>query len=94
MVKLYVNKAEAKINGYEEPPEVSLYKNMKLTFGYNFEGYKIIEYIDVISTSVVRRTGFKSEVITSLSDFWGEESKDFAKKWMLQRSQLKKNLKS
>lgn len=93
LVKSYVNKAEAKINGYEEPPEVSLYKNMKLTSGYNFEGYKIIEYIDVISTSVVRGTGFKSEVTASFSDFWGEESKDFAKKMDVAKKSAKEKLK-
>lgn len=74
----YIDKANSIANNYIEPLEVKLYKNFKLTSGYNYEGYNIIEYVDVISTSVVLGTGFKSEVNASISDFWGEESKDFA----------------
>lgn len=48
-----------------------------LTTGYNFEGYKIIQYKDIISGECVLGTGFLSELTASLSDFAGTQSAQF-----------------
>lgn len=46
-------------------------KNFKVTTGYNFEGYDIIDYKDVISREVVVGTGFLSELNAEISDIFG-----------------------
>lgn len=51
-----------------------------LTTGFNFEGYKILEYISVISAEVVIGTGFLSEFSASISDIFGIEDSAFSKK--------------
>lgn len=51
-----------------------------LTTGYDFSGYKIINYMGVISGEVVLGTGFLSEFSASLSDLFGDESTAFADK--------------
>lgn len=55
-------------------------KNFKVTTGYNFEGYKIVEYKKVVSGSVVLGTGFLSEFNAGVSDFLGAKSNKFADK--------------
>ena len=58
----------------------NLKKDYMVTTGYNFEGYRIVEYKKVISGSTVLGTGFLSEFSASISDFLGESSAAFAKK--------------
>lgn len=55
-------------------------KNLKLTTGFNFEGYKIIDYLKVISAETVLGTGFLSEFSASISDFFGTENESFSEK--------------
>ena len=50
------------------------------TTGYHFEGYRIKEYIKVISAEVVMGTGFLPEVSASFSDFFGNTSLSFEQK--------------
>ena len=47
---------------------------MLTTTGYNFEGYVIKEYLDVISTSVVLGTGIFSSFSASMADLTGTKS--------------------
>lgn len=47
---------------------------MLATTGYNFEGYVIKEYLDVISTSVVLGTGIFSSFSASMADLTGTRS--------------------
>ena len=51
-----------------------------MTTTHNFEGYKIIKYLDVISDGVVQGTGFLSELSADWNDFFGTESNTFAGK--------------
>ena len=44
------------------------------TSGFNFEGYKIVKYLNVTSGEVVLGTGFFSEIDASTSDFFGSSS--------------------
>lgn len=43
--------------------------DMLITTGYNFEGYVITQYIDVISASVVLGTGIFSSFGAAVADF-------------------------
>ena len=54
--------------------------NHKLTTGYNFDGYKIIKYISVISGNVVLGTGLFSEFFASIDDVLGTTSTPFENK--------------
>lgn len=55
-------------------------RNFKITTGYNFEGYNIIEYKGIVSGEVVLGTGFMSEFSASVSDLFGTQSNIFANK--------------
>lgn len=56
------------------------FDSIKVTTGYNFEGYKIVEYKNVISGECVLGTGFLSEFAASLSDLTGTNSGMFSEK--------------
>ena len=47
------------------------------TTGYNFEGYKIVKYINLVHGEIVLGTGFYSELSASISDLLGVSSKTF-----------------
>ena len=51
-----------------------------ITTGYNFEGYRILEYKGVVSGETVIGTGFLSELFASSSDLFGMESNSFSGK--------------
>ncbi|MBS5129885.1 MAG: YbjQ family protein [Lachnospiraceae bacterium] len=55
-------------------------RNFKNTTGYDFRGYKIVDYKGIVSGEVVLGTGFLSEFAASFSDALGIESGTFAKK--------------
>lgn len=55
-------------------------KLILLTTGFDFEGYKIIQYKDIISGECVLGTGFLSEFDASFSDLTGTKSKLFSSK--------------
>lgn len=52
-------------------------KEFMMTTGYNFEGYKIIKYINLVYGEIVLGTGFYSELSASISDLLGVSSKTF-----------------
>ncbi|MCQ4775234.1 heavy metal-binding domain-containing protein [Lacrimispora saccharolytica] len=58
----------------------NLKKDYMVTTGYNFEGYRIVEYKKVVSGSTVLGTGFLSELNASISDLFGAKSDTFADK--------------
>lgn len=45
-----------------------------LTTGYNFEGYNIVQYLNIVHGEVVLGTGFFSELSGSISDLFGTSS--------------------
>ena len=47
------------------------------TTGYQFEGYQIIEYLNVMSGEVVLGNGFFIEINAQISDFLGTNSELF-----------------
>lgn len=49
-----------------------------LTSGYNFEGYKIVKYINIVSGQTVIETGFINEFKANVSDTFGMESNTFS----------------
>ena len=51
-----------------------------LTTGFNFEGFKIVDYKQVISGETVLGTGFVSEFSASFSDFFGSSTNMFSNK--------------
>ena len=53
---------------------------MLLTTGYNFEGYDIVKYLDVLSASVVLGTGMFSSANASIADFLGTRSDSYERK--------------
>lgn len=54
------------------------YTNRKTTFmtttGYNFEGYAIKKYLNIVNGKIVLGTGFLSELSASVTDFLGTTS--------------------
>lgn len=57
-----------------------LEKAFKVTTGYDFEGYQIIDYKGIVSGDIVLGTGFISEFAASWSDAFGTTSNTFAGK--------------
>lgn len=89
---IYERTVKAQIDKYQTKPSeerqmdarLAALKNLAekqlLTTGYDFSGYKIVQYLGVISGEVVLGTGFVSEFSASFSDLFGEESGAFADK--------------
>ena len=50
---------------------------MKTTTGYNFEGYKIMDYIAIVSDEIAMGTGFLSELSVSINDVLGTSSETY-----------------
>lgn len=57
-----------------------LMREMKLTTGHSFEGYRIVEYLDVVSDGVMQGPGFLFDISTDWNDVFGIESNTFAQK--------------
>lgn len=55
-------------------------KKMLFTNSFNFEGYKITEYIKLVSGEVVLGSGFLSELSAQVNDFLGSNSTEFERK--------------
>lgn len=51
-----------------------------ITSGYNFEGYKITKYINIVSGQTVIGTGLISELKSNISDTFGSESNALSNK--------------
>ncbi len=77
----------------EKAKEYELKKNFKYTTGYTFDGFGIIEYMDIISSEVVLGTGIFSEVAAQIDDFLGETSSPLEKKLSEAKRAAKEKLK-
>lgn len=58
-------------------PKIEIHK---LTTGYNFEGYHITNYIELVSGEIVIGAGFLSDFKAGVADFFGRESKAYSDK--------------
>lgn len=82
----------AKLREQQRAALLEKMKGLKLTTGYNFEGYSIIDYIDVINSEVVLGTGFFSEVTAQIDDFLGVTSSPYENKIALAKNDAKEKL--
>lgn len=71
-----------------------LEKAFKVTTGYDFEGYQIIDYKGIVSGDIVLGTGFISEFVASWSDAFGTTSNTFAGKMKTAKQKALKQLMS
>lgn len=65
---------------------------MLTTTGFNFEGYRIVKYLDVISSEVVLGTGIFSSVSSSFADLTGTRSGTYERKLESGKSEAIRNL--
>ena len=71
-----------------------LEKAFKVTTGYDFEGYQIVDYKGIVSGDIVLGTGFISEFAASWSDAFGTTSNTFAGKMKTAKQKALKQLMS
>ncbi len=69
-----------------------LEKAFKVTTGYDFEGYQIVDYKGIVSGDIVLGTGFISEFAASWSDVFGTTSNTFAGKMKTAKQKALKQL--
>lgn len=67
---------------------------MLISSGYNFEGYRIVEYLDFCSGECVLGTGFLSSMGAGFADFFGTTSSTYADKLAKAKSYAIANLKT
>lgn len=79
--------AEEKNNEYHNRKKL-----FKTTNGYNFEGYHISDYLNIVSTETVLGTGFLSEIGSQISDVFGTNSGLFEEKIATAKDMAVKNL--
>ncbi|NBH32588.1 YbjQ family protein [Clostridiaceae bacterium] len=56
------------------------FKNHMLTTGFSFEGFRITEYLGIVTGETVMGTGYLSDVGASISDFFGTEASEYSEK--------------
>lgn len=56
------------------------FKNHMLTTGFSFEGYRITEYLGIVTGETVMGTGYFSDIGASISDFFGAEASEYSEK--------------
>lgn len=74
-------------NATSQPKE-----NILMTTGYNFEGYKIVDYTSVVTSEIVIGTGVFSEMSAKSSDFFGVKNDEFSQKLKLARESVTSDL--
>lgn len=65
---------------------------MLTTTGFNFEGYRIVKYLDVISSEVVLGTGIFSSFSSSFADLTGTRSGSYERKLESGKNEAIRNL--
>lgn len=60
-----------------------------ITTGYNFDGYKIVKYINIVQSEIVLGTGFFSEISATVSDALGTTSTAMANKLLQAKREVK-----
>lgn len=68
-------------------------QNFMVTTGYDFQGYSIKKYIDVVSCEYVIGTGVFSELMASFSDTFGTSSNAFSDKIAKAKQEVLKQMK-
>lgn len=56
------------------------FKSHMLTTGFSFEGYRIAEYLGIVTGETVMGTGYFSDIGASISDFFGAEASEYSEK--------------
>lgn len=69
-------------------------ENILVTSGYNFDGYKIVNYISHESTQIVLGTGFLSSLDASFADLTGSNSSSYEEKLNWAETEAKRKLKN
>lgn len=70
------------------------YNTLQTTTGYNFEGYSITQYLDIVNSECIIGTGFLSELSASIDDIFGTSSNAFENKLDQARQQAITKLKT
>lgn len=68
-------------------------KQILVTSGFDFEGYKIIEYIDIISTEIVLGMGLINGLFADISNITGTQSGSLSRKLKEARMEVLDRLK-
>lgn len=68
-------------------------QNFMVTTGYDFQGYNIKKYIDIVSCEYVIGTGVFSEFMASFSDTFGASSNTFSDKIAKSKQQVLEQMK-
>ena len=68
-------------------------QEFKITTGYNFEKFDIVDYKDIISAEVVLGTGIFSELNAQISDLFGTNASEFEGKIAIAKAKAMENLK-
>ena len=69
---------EEKFKKFEK--EKRLKRNLLMTTGHDFCGYRIVKYVGIVSGQTVLGTGFLAELNANNADFFGKESNRFEDK--------------
>ena len=56
------------------------FKSHMLTTGFSFEGYRIAEYLGIVTGETVMGTGCFSDIGASISDLFGAEASEYSEK--------------
>ena len=88
--KIEENKAAKK----EKERITAVFNSLLVTSGYNFEGYKITEYKNMVSGECALGTGFLSEFSASVSDLFGSSSSAFSEKMYTAKEEALKIMKN
>ena len=95
LVKIKSEKAYADRKEMAEKILPKLRDGMLITTGYNFEGFRIKQYLNIVHGDVVLGTGFLSELSRSVSDMVGGQSGSmegkFSKAKSLAQDEMLKN---
>lgn len=67
-------------------------QEFKITTGYNFEKFDIVDYKDIISAEVVLGTGIFSELNAQISDLFGTNASEFEGKIAIAKAKAMENL--
>lgn len=66
--------------------------NENMTTGYNFEGFRIVKYLGVVSGEAVMGSGALSSTAASISNFAGTSSESYRKKLTSAKNQARSAL--
>ncbi len=68
------------------------FKNHMFTTGFSFEGYRIVEYLGIVTSETVMGTGYLSDICASVSDFFGAEASEYSEKLRVAKQTVLKTM--